>query len=79
MMSDQQADKHFGETKPVSNHAHDLIHDLNKRLDAVWRYDQYVTNAEKANEEEIAQLWKEAKQQDMELIERMRTLLKKSL
>ena len=37
--------EHIGETCGVAGHDHDLIHDLSKRLDAVWRYDQYIENA----------------------------------
>jgi hypothetical protein len=37
--------KHIGETHGVADHNHDLIHDLSKRLDALWRYDQYIANA----------------------------------
>ena len=38
--------KHIGETCGCADHDHDLIHDLSKRLDALWRYDQYVANAD---------------------------------
>jgi hypothetical protein len=29
--------EHIGETHGVADHDHDLIHDLSKRLDALWR------------------------------------------
>jgi hypothetical protein len=32
----------IGESCGVAGHQHDLIHDLSKRLDALWRYDQYI-------------------------------------
>ena len=38
--------EHIGETCGCKDHDHDLIHDLSKRLDALWRYDQYIANAE---------------------------------
>ena len=38
--------EHIGETCGCADHDHDLIHDLSKRLDALWRYDQYIANAE---------------------------------
>ena len=38
--------EHIGETAGCEDHDHDLIHDLSKRLDALWRYDQYIANAE---------------------------------
>jgi len=34
--------EHMGETCGVADHDHDL----GKRLDALWRYDQYIANAE---------------------------------
>src|SRR6476646_719736 len=38
--------KHLGESRGRADHDHDLVHDLGKRLDALWRYDQYIANAE---------------------------------
>ena len=38
--------KHIGESKAVANHDHDMIHELGKRIDAVWLFDQYIANAE---------------------------------
>lgn len=38
--------KHMGESKAVANHDHDMIHELGKRIDAVWRFDQSIANAE---------------------------------
>lgn len=61
---------HLGETQPVLNHDHDLIHELSERIDAVWRYDQYIANAD--GKPQIQQLWRDAKQQDMQLIDRIK-------
>ena len=36
---------HLGETAGAADHDHDLVHELGKRLDALWRYDQYIANA----------------------------------
>ncbi len=44
---DIQKDDLVGKTKAIRDHDHDMIHDLSKRLDAVWRYDQYIENADK--------------------------------
>jgi hypothetical protein len=38
--------EHIGESKGIEDHDHDLVHELSKRLDALWRYDQYIANAE---------------------------------
>ena len=35
---DTQKDDLVGKTKAIRDHDHDMIHDLSKRLDAVWRY-----------------------------------------
>ena len=46
MSVETQSTEHIGETAGAKNHDHDLVHDLSRRLDAVWRYDQYIANAE---------------------------------
>jgi len=35
--------QHIGASKGAENH--DLIHELSKRLDALWRYDQSIANS----------------------------------
>jgi hypothetical protein len=52
---------HIGETSGCKDHDHDLIHELSKKLDALWRYDQYIANAE--GRPKVQQLWREFKQQ----------------
>src|ERR1044072_1197697 len=37
---------HIGASQGAADHDHDMIHELSKRLDALWRYDQYIANAE---------------------------------
>lgn len=78
-MQDQQANDHVGETKGVANHTHDLIHDLSNRLDAVWRYDQFIANARKKGANDVAEHWEAAKKEDERVIERAKELLKKAL
>ena len=39
--------EHLGESQGVKDHDHDMVHDLSRRLDALWRYDQYIANAER--------------------------------
>ena len=41
----EKATEHYGETQVIKDHDHDMIHELSKRLDGVWRYDQYIANA----------------------------------
>ncbi len=54
--------EHIGESQGIANHDHDMIHDLSLRLDALWRYDQYIANA-KGNRSLIA-FWKKMKDQE---------------
>lgn len=65
--------EHIGETSPMKDHDHDLVHELGKRLDAVWRYDQYAANAK--DNPELEQFWKDLKQQDQQVVNRLRTLI----
>ena len=53
--------EHIGETQGMEHHDHDLVQDLNKRLDALWRYDQYIANA--AGHPELQKMWRDFKQQ----------------
>jgi hypothetical protein len=40
--------QHIGGTKGCANYLHDLVHELSTKLDALWRYDQYIANVEVA-------------------------------
>ncbi len=76
MAESKQADRHIGQTKGISNHDHDLIHELSVRLDAIWRYDQYIANAETEKAEEAKTLWDEIKHQDLKTVERLKELIR---
>jgi protoheme ferro-lyase len=65
--------RHIGETRGLANHDHDLVHELNKRLDALWRYDQYIANAE--SKPEIQEFWRSIKQQDQENVNQLKYLI----
>lgn len=62
--------EHIGETKGAENHDHDMIHELSKRLDALWRYDQYMANA--AEDEALRQFWQDLKRQEQENVRRLK-------
>jgi hypothetical protein len=47
-----------------------MIHDLGKRLDALWRYDQNIANAKGGNE--LSSFWQSVKRQDEENIRKLR-------
>ncbi len=63
----------LGATRAVANHDHDLVHELSRRLDTVWRLDQYIANADWR--ENLREFWIELKQQEERNIERMKVLL----
>jgi len=62
--------QHIGESKGAENHDHDMIHELSKRLDALWRYDQYIANSEK--DTRLQQFWTELKEQEQENVKRLK-------
>lgn len=64
---------HIGETMGCADHDHDLVQDLSKRLDGLWRYDQYVANAE--GKPPIQALWRKLKQQEQENVKELKRLI----
>ena len=65
--------EHIGETCGIADHDHDLIHDLSKRLDALWRYDQYIANAD--GRADLQNFWRNMKVQEQENIQQLKKLL----
>lgn len=53
--------QHMGKTAGIADHDHDLIHELDKRLDALWHYDQYIANAN--GKPQLQELWRQFKNQ----------------
>ena len=64
---------HLGETSGCADHDHDLIHELSRRPDSLWRYDQYMANAEWRDE--LRQFWQDAKAQEKQAIQRLKELV----
>lgn len=64
---------HVGESRGAANHDHDMIHELSKRLDALWRYDQYIANADGMGD--LQQLWRDLKRQEEENVRRLKALI----
>jgi len=62
--------RHMGETKAMANHDHDMVQELSKVLDSIWRYDQYIANAEA--DEDLKSLWQDCKEKDMKIVERLK-------
>ena len=65
--------EHLGESKGAANHDHDMIHDLSRRLDAYWRYDQYIANAK--TDAKLREFWQDMKTQESKNIKRLKALV----
>ena len=65
--------QHIGETRGCADHDHDLVHELSRRLDGVWRYDQYIANAD--GQAALQKFWRAVKAQEQENIQQLKKLL----
>ncbi|QDV51948.1 hypothetical protein [Gimesia fumaroli] len=65
--------EHIGETKGCADHDHDMVHELSKRLDSLWRCDQYIANAQ--GHSELEKFWEDIKAQEEDNISRMKEIL----
>lgn len=63
-----------GKNRGISNHDHDLIHELSRRLDSLWRYDQYIANA--AGHPDAEKFWRGAVTQERENIDRLKAMIR---
>lgn len=68
---------HIGETAGAKDHDHDIVHELSKRLDAVWRFDQYIANAD--GKPDLQQFWRQLKTQECGNVDRLKQLLAKEV
>jgi hypothetical protein len=69
--------EHLGETCGCADHDHDLVHELSKRLDALWRYDQRIANA--AGHPGLQAFWRDLKRQDGKNIDRLKDLIREEI
>ncbi len=46
---------------------------MSKRLDALWRYDQYIANAE--GTPSLQDLWRDLKRQEIDNVKRMKQII----
>lgn len=65
--------EHIGESRGCANHDHDLIHELSRRLDGVWRYDQYIDNAD--GKPDLQKFWRKVTDHEQKVIAQLKTLL----
>ena len=66
--------EHLGESRGIEDHDHDLIHDLSRRLDCLWRYDQYIANA--GGRPDIQEFWRSVKTQEQKNIDQLKKLIR---
>lgn len=71
--SKEAAYAHVGQTRAMEDHDHDMVHELSRRIDCLWRYDQYVANAE--NLPELQALWRELKAQEQRNVAQLKQLI----
>jgi hypothetical protein len=72
-MTTEKEYEHIGETRGCADHDHDLVHELSRRLDGVWRYDQYIANAD--GKADLQKFWRNVKAQEQKNIEQLKKLL----
>ena len=65
---------HIGESQGAADHDHDMIHELSKRLDALWRYDQYIANAD--GQSDLQSFWRTLKMQEQENVRGLKEMIK---
>jgi hemolysin-activating ACP:hemolysin acyltransferase len=73
----EQSIEHLGDDEAASNYRHDLVHELSRTLDAVWRYDQYIANAQ--GKPEAQKVWKKIKKQTKDNALQLESLLQADL
>lgn len=73
----QKEVEHIGETRAIEDHDHDMVHELSRRIDALWRYDQYIANAK--DYKDIKNFWEKIKSQELENIKELKEILKKHI
>ena len=69
--------EHIGETRGSQDHVYDLVQTMSRCLTGLWRYDQYIVNAE--GKPELQRFWREFKEQEEASIRRMKRLLSAEL
>ncbi len=72
-MTTEKEYEHIGETRGCQDHDHDLVHELSRRLDGIWRYDQYIANAD--SQADLQEFWREVKAQERANIDELKKLI----
>lgn len=69
--------EHVGESPGSADHVHDLIQTMSLCLNGLWRYDQYIANAD--GKPELQQFWREFRDRELETVSRMKRFLAEEL
>lgn len=72
-LSAEKEYQHIGESSGIADHDHDLVHELSKKLDSLWRYDQYIANAE--GKSDLQALWRDFKSQCQKDVDRLKKVV----
>lgn len=64
---------HIGETKGCEDHDYDLVCELSRRLESLWRCDQYVANAD--GNATLQTFWRDMKRQEQANIKKLKQLI----
>ena len=67
----------IGQCKCCEDHDQDLIRELSKRLDGLWRYDQHIANAD--GRPELQDFWREVKQQDQGTVKTLKEMISREI
>jgi len=65
--------EHIGESSGCADHDRDLLKELSRRLDFLWRCDQFIANAD--GKPKLQTLWRDLKSQELKNIKRMKDLV----
>jgi hypothetical protein len=68
-VAEKQLDQ-IGMTRGCEHHDYDLIHELDIRLNFLWRCDQYIANAE--GNASLQDLWREVKRREQETVQKIK-------
>lgn len=61
------------EHEPHTEYGQNLVHDLARRLDRCWVYEQYITNA--LNHADVAEFWRKVQRQEQDNIRQLNQLI----
>ena len=61
---------HIGESRGCEDHDYDLIQELSRRLESLWRCDQYIANAD--GHPDLQGFWRDIKRQEQSTIKRLK-------